>query len=385
MKQPNRVLIFSTAQVLGGGEVYVERIVGGLYKKFRISVLAHRQVLRRINAPVKKFALGGFPQTIERYVPGGYRLKQIYYYLRHGSGSLFKRSYTDLVHFQIYDERLLSLLTPRLMRKGILRLITMHNEFTPQQATANRYRPHVVLCQFSAIICTCNVTKLNLVSLGVPAEKCHVIHNGVDIQRFTPNGMPGKFITWVGRVDEWDKNPMLFVRIAEPAHQRNLPYQFRMVGEGPLLPTIREYLGTRGMHNLQLYGWAQDTREIYREARILCITSTSEGLPLVASEAMASGVPVVASNVGGVPELITDDSVGLLVRSSNEADFLKAITLLCEDSGRYMAISRSARAWIEQAFSLDDMLDQVAKLYADLLEVASVPHTEESAHSRNEG
>ena len=83
---------------------------------------------------------------------------------------------------------------------------------------------------------------------------------------------------------------------------------------------------------------------------------------------MASGVPVVATNVGGIPELIKDDSVGSLVTGSNEADFLKAITLLCDDHDRYMTVSRNARAWVEQAFSLNGMLDRIANLYAALLD-----------------
>jgi len=56
MKQKNRVLMLSTAHMLGGGEVYVERIVNGLHGRFRMSVLANSQVLRRIDAPVNKFA-----------------------------------------------------------------------------------------------------------------------------------------------------------------------------------------------------------------------------------------------------------------------------------------------------------------------------------------
>lgn len=368
MKQKNRVLIFSTAHVLGGGEVYVERIVNGLHGRFRMSVLANRQVLRRIDAPVNKFALGPFPQTIERYIPGGYRLKQIYYYLRHGTGSLFNRSYTDLVHFQIYDEKLLDLLAPRLTHQGMPRVITMHTEFTPREEPTNEYHARETLSQFSAVICVCNATKINLVNLGIPSNKCYVIHNGVDTKKFTPNRGPGRFITWIGRVDTPHKNPMLFVRIAELAHKHNLPFQFRIVGEGPLVPFIRQYMAEAGMGNLQLYGWAQNTSEIYRDARILCMTSTSEASPLVVPEAMASGVPVVATNVGGIPELIKDDSVGSLVTGSNEADFLKAITLLCDDHDRYMTVSRNARAWVEQAFSLNGMLDRIANLYAALLD-----------------
>src|SRR5262245_28017112 len=122
---------------------------------------------------------------------------------------------------------------------------------------------------------------------------------------------------------------MLFVRIAELANKRGLPLRFRMIGVGLALSVVRKYVIDHEVHNLQLDGWIQDSREIYRDAEVLCITSNTEGLPFVLLEAMASGVSVVASNVGGILEVIKDDSVGSLVMNCNEADFLNAIVSLC--------------------------------------------------------
>jgi L-malate glycosyltransferase len=366
----NRVLMFSTAPGLGGGEIYVERLAKGLCRRFRISVLANPRLLQRIDAPVKKWKLGYFPQTVERNIPGGYRVKQIYHYLRHGIRPIFKRSCTDLVHVQIYDERLLNLITPQLVGRGIPRLITMHNEFNFDQVRKNRYRVRETLAEFSAIICTSNATKLNLIRLGIPQEKCHVIRNGVDTQKFSLNKRAGNFITWIGRLEQ-DKNPMLFVRIAELAHRQNLPLQFRIVGEGPLRSSIEAHIANRGMHNLEMYGWIDDPQKIYQEARVLCVTSTTETTPLVISEAMASGVPVVASNVGGIPEMIKDDSVGALVTTFDEADFLREITSLCADTNRHAALSRNGREWVEQAFSLERMVNDVAGIYSALLDATN--------------
>ena len=86
---------------------------------------------------------------------------------------------------------------------------------------------------------------------------------------------------------------------------------------------------------------------------------------------MASGVPVVASNVGGIPELIKDDSVGSLVATFTEVDFLNAIVSLCQDAERYSAVSRNARNWVKEGFSLNRMLDQLAGLYEELLKTRS--------------
>jgi glycosyltransferase involved in cell wall biosynthesis len=367
MSTRNRVLIFSSARVLGGGEVYVIRVAKGLHNEFRISVFADRQLLSQLEAPVSTFRFARFPRAIERHLPGGYRLRHAFYHLRYARRSVLDRNHADLVHFQIYDERLFDLFLPRLIRQAVPRIITIQTEFTAEQVKTNKYRPQEFLPHFSAIICACNNTKANLIKCGIPPERCHVIYNGVDVLEFTPSQKPGRFVTWVGRVDEQDKNPMLFVRIAELAHRRQLSYRFRIVGDGPLVPIIRNYVAERRIQNLEVNGWAENIQQVYRDAQVLCMTSVSEAIPLVLSEAMASGVPVIASRVGGIPELIKDDSVGVLVDGFGEPEFLDAIAAICEDSARYGAVRRNARNWIEQSFSLDKMLAETATVYTTLL------------------
>jgi glycosyltransferase involved in cell wall biosynthesis len=368
MSPLDRILIFNSAPMIGGAEIHTEQIIHGLHKKFRLSILASRRFLGRINIPVQKYPILRLPAKI-LLRRGGYWLESIYFRFR--PQYLLNGRDADLVHFQVYERRLINLLAPDLTRRAIPHLITIHTEFGDRQYPDRRSRPRDVLAPFSAIVCVCNATKRNLVSLGIPPEKCRVIHNGVDCEGFTPNRSPGRFITWVGRISESDKNPMLFVRIAELARQRGLPLRFRMIGDGPALPLIRKYVVEHNVQNLQLDGWIQDARQIYRDAQILCITSTTEGLPLVLLESMASGVPVVASNVGGIPELIKDDSVGSLVATFTEVDFLNAIVSLCQDAERYSAVSRNARNWVKEGFSLNRMLDQLAGLYEELLKTRS--------------
>jgi glycosyltransferase involved in cell wall biosynthesis len=365
MNERNRVLIFNSAHVVGGAEVSAERIIAGLHQQFRISLLASPHLLARISCPIEKYTFPEFPNSILRK-KGGYHMEHLYFRLRALTGSLFDAPEADLVHFHAYDERLLKLFLGHLKRHSIPRVITIHIEMTAEEVASKRLNPKQILDQFSAVVCVCDATKMNLVRLGVSAEKCYVIRNGVDIERFTPNTRPGTFITWIGRVHD-DKNVMFFVRVAELAQRRQFPFRFRIVGDGPALPHVQSYLAAHGIVNVELSGWSDDIRGIYRDARVLCLTSTSEALPLVLLEAMASGVPVVSSNVGGIREIVRDDSVGLLLNGLQEADFLEAITSLCQDTNRYTAISRSGRAWIEESFSLRTMLEQTSSLYTTLL------------------
>jgi glycosyltransferase involved in cell wall biosynthesis len=108
--------------------------------------------------------------------------------------------------------------------------------------------------------------------------------------------------------------------------------------------------------------------QIYRDALVLCITSNSEALPLVIAEAMACGVPVVAPNIGGIPEIIKDESVGRTVSDRSPESFINAIAELTGNPEHYSDISRNARVWVQKAFSLDRMLEEIAVLYKGLLE-----------------
>ena len=108
--------------------------------------------------------------------------------------------------------------------------------------------------------------------------------------------------------------------------------------------------------------------QIYHEALVLCMTSNSEALPLVISEAMSCGVPVVAPNVGGIPEIIKDNSVGRIVSDRGPESLLNAITALTSNPEHYLGVSRNARVWIQESFSLDRMLEEIAVLYEGLLQ-----------------
>ena len=87
MSQRDRVLIFNSAPIIGGAEVYTERIVTGLHERFRVSILANPRLLARIKVPVAKRRFLIVPEEIRRR-RGGYRLETIYFQIRHWLGWL---------------------------------------------------------------------------------------------------------------------------------------------------------------------------------------------------------------------------------------------------------------------------------------------------------
>lgn len=121
----------------------------------------------------------------------------------------------------------------------------------------------------------------------------HRINNFVEVPQHYPSS--GKAIAFVGRLSH-EKGPDLFLQLAK--HQPLLP--FRLYGSGPM----EEHLRKQQVNNVVFMGQVESMEPHWREIGLLCITSRFEGLPMVALEAMAHGVPVVSFPLGGLPDLI---------------------------------------------------------------------------------
>ncbi len=104
------------------------------------------------------------------------------------------------------------------------------------------------------------------------------------------------------------------------------------------------------------------------EADIFVLPSRSEAFPNAVMEAMASGLPIVATAVGGVPELIADGETGRLVPAGSTTALAQALIDMLDQPAQAAELGRAARRRIEQKFSFDRMVDQFARLYLSQLE-----------------
>lgn len=178
---------------------------------------------------------------------------------------------------------------------------------------------------------------------GLPKEKIHPIYNGIDLELFQPGdpravreelGLPveGRIILFVGNFVAI-KNPMTvleaFDRVIEEEEFENV--RLVLVGGGPLVDEL-SYRASRGrMSDRVLFAGRQPSSNIakfMKAADLLCLPSENEGVPNVILEAFASGLPVVASNVGGIPEVHGEGPLGRLVPPRDVdalTDALKAV------------------------------------------------------------
>jgi glycosyltransferase involved in cell wall biosynthesis len=177
---------------------------------------------------------------------------------------------------------------------------------------------------------------------GAPPERIVVIPNAIDLERFRPLPRPtgSAHIVSVGRLVP-QKNPLLFVAAAAALRARLPAARFTLVGDGPLRGAVAAAVRSAGLADAcELAGERGDVDALLRSADLFWLTSDWEGLPNAAIEAMACGLPVVATRVGGTGELVGDGQEGFLVAPGDrEALVARSLAILTDD-----ALQRRLRA-----------------------------------------
>jgi glycosyltransferase involved in cell wall biosynthesis len=295
---------------------------------------------------------------------------------------------SDLIHVHGHPY-LSSLLTAKIAKRyGKPVVLTQHNTFIEYE---NSLWNHVewlndyaigkqVLKEADKIVVVSKATKNYVLSLGADPEKIRVLHNGVDVNRFRPlTGVKDEMRKKLGISK--DSSVVLTVRrlvykngidtlieSAKKTIKKNPRLVFLVVGKGPDFEKVKEKIEELELQeNFRLTGFISDEGLpfYYNVADFFVLPSKSgEGLPLVALEAMACGVPVIATNVGGISEVMKED-YGKLVPPSSPDSLAEAIL---EFSHRELsALKKDLRAMIEQKYSWDKNVEKLVEIYEELI------------------
>jgi len=195
-------------------------------------------------------------------------------------------------------------------------------------------------------------------------EKIQVVPNGVDLSNLIPSQIflndPPR-IVFAGRFME-QKNPLQFVQTLNEL--KELKWQCVMIGDGPLMKDVRCAIEEFGLQDrCQLTGWIdpQDVLTWFDKSDILFMPSRSEGLPVVGVQALAKGLTIVASRVGGFVDLVEDGKNGYLVQEAEASKFSTLLSGLLADSHRLLSFRIAS---LEKARSFE--LEQIVKEYENI-------------------
>ena len=257
----------------------------------------------------------------------------------------------------------------------------LHGYYSPLKTWLLR-RMERVLGYFSdCIIAVGEQVKQDLVSYGVASpEKITVIPLGFDLQPFLNcekyrgefRGELGlndgaRLIGIVGRIFPI-KNHRLFLDSAVEVASQEPACRFVIVGDGALRPEMERHASELGIADKVIFtGWRRDLPRIYADLNALVISSDNEGTPVSVIEALASGVPVVGTNVGGVPDLITDGKTGYLVPPRDPGELAKAVLRLICHSETASSMSQAARSMVIQRYTVQRLISDMEGLYRNLL------------------
>jgi glycosyltransferase involved in cell wall biosynthesis len=218
-----------------------------------------------------------------------------------------------------------------------------------------------------------SAARIDVIPNGVPSSGAIGVADVTTSRREVGCGQVSHLIGFVGRLVP-QKNPRLFLEMAHVLLKAHRKCGFVIVGDGPMREDLQAEVDAAGLHDaVRFLGMRSDVPRILGLIDVLVLTSDWEGLPNVVLEAQAAGVPVVATSVGGVPELIDDGVNGFTVPARDATTLSERVMTLLDDPGLRTDFARSGRTRALQCFSVEDMIGKTVQLYDAVLRSRGLP------------
>ena len=218
-----------------------------------------------------------------------------------------------------------------------------------------------------------------LIQQGIPEKRITVIYNGLNPELFNENEPSGRWrqkagfapgiplVAIVGRLHPV-KGHRYFLRSASEILKERTDVHFLVVGSGPEREGLEDYTKNLGISDYVTFtGFVSDVTELMPDLNLLIVPSLWEGFGLTALEAMAVGVPVVATSVGGLPEIVEHGTTGLLVSPADEVGLTRGIVWMLDHPQEAVEMAAAAKAVVEQKFTAAAMARKTEDLYHRLI------------------
>jgi glycosyltransferase involved in cell wall biosynthesis len=355
----------------GGAQTYVAGLLPALAGRFDVVVAAHG------GGPLRDAALASGARFIAlKHVRRDLHPEHDLLGLLE-LAALMRRERPDIVHANSSKAGILGRTAAALVRVPV-RIFTAHGwAFDAHSGTAStlyRWADRLMAPLTTVTICVSERGRAAGVAAGTcRAERTVVIPTAVDAATAVQarhDGRPPRVVA-VGRLAA-PKDPITFVRAL--ARVRAMPFTAVIVGDGPDRPGVEAEIRAAGLGGVvELAGERRDVQRLLLEADVFVLSSRSEGAPLSILEAMAAGVPVVASSVGGVPEIVEDATTGLLVPPGDAAALAAALERLLADAALRRRLGAAGRERVRERFDLAGLQSAHLDLYARELARAGRP------------
>ena len=212
----------------------------------------------------------------------------------------------------------------------------------------------------------------------VPPKKCSVIKLGFELDKFFECGKHKSIfkkqnnisdstiiVGIVGRLVPVKNHEMFFEAIDELLKDSSMQeVTFVVIGDGERAEYLKNYVVKKGLKDKIIFkGWQKNIEKIYADLDIVALTSLNEGTPVSLIEAMACGKPVIATDVGGVGDIVREEFNGLLVKSGNVKEFSDKLKILIKNKEKRLKLGENGKVFARNTYNKERLISDMESLY----------------------
>lgn len=351
-----------------------ENLVTGLDKQTFSQVICYLSGADDKHSPLEKWGY----EVVGLGIPKN-KLKHFMPSLVFQVARIVGEQHIDIVHCQRHKCTVYGTLAARMANKKVKVVTTVHG-LNRTRTLRRKFLNRALFKRISRIITVSqavrnDILKTNRIS---SPDKVIIVYNGIDTKRFTISGLTQQEAQ--SRLDLIEKDAFVFGtvgRLTKVKGQTVLLKTFArvcqkhpnswlvLVGKGPLETELRDLAAELNIENRVMFlGYRKDIPEILRAYDVFVLPSFAEGLCLALLEAMASGIPVIASRVGGIPEVLNSPALGITVSPSSVEELALAMErFYCMDKVKRNEVGKTLRDRILNDFTKERMISVMAKEY----------------------
>ncbi len=354
--------------LLGGAEVQARQLAGALVKKgVHVSVLTRR--LKGV--PPREVLDGVSVYRAIRTVPvpflwGVFFMLSVFVFLYR------KRKEYTIIHCHILQEfqTVVALFFKIIFNKKVIVKMSSSGETSDikllkRSLMGKLFYP--LIKRVDAVVAVCKQSTRELINGGFSGERIAEIPNGVDLDRFAQRpprrGLKVPTITFVGRLDRY-KGVDFLLEAFKRVLSRGSNSRLLIVGSGPDETLLKDKAVRLHLEeNIQFLGKREDVFSLLLDSDIFVLPTLSEGMSNVLLEAMACGLPVVATTVGGNCDLISNRHNGILVPPGDSGTLGEALMEILHDAPLARQLGDKARKTVQENYSMESITDRYLALY----------------------
>jgi glycosyltransferase involved in cell wall biosynthesis len=291
--------------------------------------------------------------------------------------ALVKRLGIDIVHAHEVKSDVIAYLATRLHRVPVM--TTLHgwigNGASSQRRIALDKR---IVQSFDRVVAVSGRIRDEMLAVGMPEANLRLVHNAIVVERYARSGRRGilrelcgrevkaPVLVSIGRFSFEKGHADLLDALAIAAQRGHRP-SLVLVGDGPERPRLEEKIRALGLSDsVHLTGYIAQPERVLDEADLMVLPSHTEGLPNVVLESLLMDVPVLATRVGGTPEVITDGETGYLVEARAPEALANGILDFLSRRDQWACTARRGRAMVEARFDFKARTRKIEAIYTEL-------------------